>query len=132
MAFAWLLTNIFLPLLPLGLAWGLQYLRNQKFDLKKTVKDGQLCFYPIAIVGVAAFDYVPHAEAAILAGRWSNGNSASLLAMALVLGAAALAYAFFQFDYVSQRNEISDSKTLYVSLALTLCSIGISYSNHIC
>ena len=39
MAFAWLLTNIFLPLLPLGLAWGLQYLRNQKFDLKKTVKD---------------------------------------------------------------------------------------------
>ena len=126
------MVNIALPLLPLCLLWILQSARKQKFSLRETIKDGQLCFYPVAILGVAAFDYIPIAIKAIQLNNWTHAQSVIVFGMVGVLLASIVAYAIFQLDHVSKRNEISDLYTRNVSLGLTLAAIAITYNSHIC
>lgn len=132
MAFWWTIVNIMLPLLPLALAWGLQALRGKVFEFRKTIKDGQLCFYPVAILGVAGFDYVPNMVSAIKSDTWSNNQTVAIASIVFLLLGSALAYAVFQYDHVSGKNEISDVKTRNISLLLTFFAILITYNTHVC
>ena len=127
----WFGLNVALPLMPLFAAWGLQALRRAKFSFRSVIKDGQLCFYPIAIMGVAAFDYAPALVNSIKANDFSK-QLGMMIAMAIIMLLSIFAYAIFLVDHLSSRNEISDVKTRNISLLLTSSSVVLTYLSHIC
>lgn len=128
---AWLLLNVMLPLAPIALAWAIQVLRGSQLSFRSSIKDGQLCFYPIAILGVAIFDSYTPLRSAIRVGN-EAAQLALLVAMLIVIFLSTLAYAVILADHLSEHHEISDIKTRNISIFLTAISILLTYLAHSC
>ena len=99
----WAIPNLFLPLATILVAVIIQTLRKQPQDWKEVIKDGQLCFYAVAILAAAFYDLQ----------QLKQARGEMQLVVWLVLGVSIIMYGLVATDHQGGQNFDKDMVARY-------------------
>src|SRR5947209_6444888 len=81
--YLWVLINLIIPLCILPIAASCAWLRKDKIQWIKLLRDGQLCFYAIAIMSASGYEVKEH---------WLQPYIAGMLGVTIFVGGCAILY----------------------------------------
>jgi hypothetical protein len=121
----WVIINLLTPLCIIPIAVSCAWLRKDKFKLMKILRDGQLCFYAIAITAASGYEVKEH---------WSQPYIAGMLGVVIGIGGLAILYFGLIFadgdGTVGHQRRFDDARVVFLSSFIATTSAFVAWVTH--
>lgn len=123
--YLWVLINLMVPLCIIPIAASCSWLREERIQWMKILRDGQLCFYAIAILAAAGYEVKEH---------WSQPYVASMLIAIVPSGVCAILFFGLIFadgdGTVGHRPRFVDRRVVRLSSFVAMTSAIVAWITH--
>jgi hypothetical protein len=121
----WVFINLVLPLCVFPIAASCYWLKRQSIPWLKIVREGQLCFYAVAILAASGYE---------VQDNWSQPYVAAMTLPLFIAGAFAVLYFGLIFadgnGNVGHTKQFDDSRVVCISTFIAVTSVFVAWLTH--